>query len=682
MRATHIFLFTFLCYFSALASQSDIYLYFDTECIDRYEYITMVKEGRNVSQNDYFTFHIKINNNERVVLNTDGKSNSIANLPNGTKYCGDIVVSESFARLVNNKEAKLFLVTSRGAGYNLMDIHSADYFFTTDAEMGYATKDYSFAYNYSTKAKGNLASKESKGKVYYRERDDKFCPSEYTFRRTPRRNHNPYNDITLVPDVGITEKKTGLDAATANNNVLRLVSVNGIPLSQYMDAVCNGYVEYLSKNVTENTKTSNPTADNTNTTKGGSTKVPPSTGKITPTGTCSHIYKDLDRGFYFDRNTGLRMDGTCGGLTYVNGLIPGTYKTTDGSSTTSTNTTPVVTTTTSTTPTTTVSVSSCSHLYKDLDRGLYINRNTGQPANEECGGNVYKNGNMVGHSTVTGSELATQPTAPAQSGTIITPTSTPPTTTSPSDDFTARGGNIVHIVAKKETLYSISKRYGISVADVKAWNGMSSNTLTIGQTLKVSAPASSTTSPVITSKGTEVITAPTTTARAAVIHTVKKNETLYSISKKHNVTIDALKSYNGLSNNTLSIGQVLIVSPATSSVTPSSYETIVEMPSAVTIPEDYVAPASTTTVSSSVPSSYSYDEGFAPKGVDGYVTPVKVKDHLSEYTKGRLVHIVEGKETLYSIATKYGVNVDVLRSINNLDKNEVIIPAQKLYITE
>lgn len=40
-------------------------------------------------------------------------------------------------------------------------------------------------------------------------------------------------------------------------------------------------------------------------------------------------------------------------------------------------------------------------------------------------------------------------------------------------------------------------------------------------------------------------------------YTVKKGDTLYSIAKKHGITVDNLKEYNGMRDNTLSIGQVL-----------------------------------------------------------------------------------------------------------------------------
>ena len=50
------------------------------------------------------------------------------------------------------------------------------------------------------------------------------------------------------------------------------------------------------------------------------------------------------------------------------------------------------------------------------------------------------------------------------------------------------GGGSSHTVAKGETLYRISKQYGVSVQDLKDWNNLSGNIISIGQKLIVSNP--------------------------------------------------------------------------------------------------------------------------------------------------------------------------------------------------
>lgn len=113
------------------------------------------------------------------------------------------------------------------------------------------------------------------------------------------------------------------------------------------------------------------------------------------------------------------------------------------------------------------------------------------------------------------------------------------------------GGDIVHEVAPKETMYSISRKYGVSVEDIRQWNNLSDNTLSIGQQLmiKKAAPAG----PVIAAKPVAEI------ARKGV-HTVGHQETLFSISKQYGVSIDQLREWNNIEGNELKIGQTLFVS--------------------------------------------------------------------------------------------------------------------------
>ena len=51
-----------------------------------------------------------------------------------------------------------------------------------------------------------------------------------------------------------------------------------------------------------------------------------------------------------------------------------------------------------------------------------------------------------------------------------------------------------HTVASGDTLFNISKRYGVSQSNILAWNNMSDNTVKLGQKLRVKSPGSTTTS--------------------------------------------------------------------------------------------------------------------------------------------------------------------------------------------
>lgn len=112
---------------------------------------------------------------------------------------------------------------------------------------------------------------------------------------------------------------------------------------------------------------------------------------------------------------------------------------------------------------------------------------------------------------------------------------------------------IIHTVEAKETMYSISRKYGVTTDEIKQWNNLTDNALSIGQSLvirKKSVGASQVT-PVMSKKG---------------VHTVGQQETIFSIAKQYGITQQQLKEWNNLQSNELKIGQTLFVSQPERSV--------------------------------------------------------------------------------------------------------------------
>ena len=92
-----------------------------------------------------------------------------------------------------------------------------------------------------------------------------------------------------------------------------------------------------------------------------------------------------------------------------------------------------------------------------------------------------------------------------------------------------------YIVEKGDTLYSIAKKYSTTVNKIKELNNLKSDTLSIGQ--EITIPSSF-----------DVKT-----------HIVKSGDTLYSIARMYNTTVNAIKVANNLNNNILNIGKELII---------------------------------------------------------------------------------------------------------------------------
>ncbi len=101
----------------------------------------------------------------------------------------------------------------------------------------------------------------------------------------------------------------------------------------------------------------------------------------------------------------------------------------------------------------------------------------------------------------------------------------------------------IYTVQKGDSLWVIANKYGTTVDNIKSANNLTSNNLSIGQTL------------IIPTKNNQITN--------QITYNVKKGDSLWAIANRYDTTVEKIKSTNNLSSNTLSIGQVLII-PSTS----------------------------------------------------------------------------------------------------------------------
>jgi len=97
------------------------------------------------------------------------------------------------------------------------------------------------------------------------------------------------------------------------------------------------------------------------------------------------------------------------------------------------------------------------------------------------------------------------------------------------------GSGINYVVVSGDNLYTIANKYGVSVDDIKSLNNLSSNTLSIGQVLKI--------------PGTEQF----------VTYTVKPGDSLWKIANEYGVSVNDLKNTNNLTGTLLNVGQELLI---------------------------------------------------------------------------------------------------------------------------
>ncbi|HYG01568.1 MAG TPA: LysM peptidoglycan-binding domain-containing protein [Chryseosolibacter sp.] len=123
------------------------------------------------------------------------------------------------------------------------------------------------------------------------------------------------------------------------------------------------------------------------------------------------------------------------------------------------------------------------------------------------------------------------------------------------------GDRVVYKVRSGDVLGSIALRHRVTVANIKKWNHLKSNTIRTGQRLTIwtkgSGPRSTS---VASSSKSKSAAAYVQNIKGAKTYTVQPGDTLWDISRKFDgLTIEKIKQLNNLSNSRIKAGQKLIV---------------------------------------------------------------------------------------------------------------------------
>lgn len=213
-------------------------------------------------------------------------------------------------------------------------------------------------------------------------------------------------------------------------------------------------------------------------------------------------------------------------------------------------------------------------------------------------------------------------------------------------------GSDYYVVKKGDTLWSIARKYGLTVERLKSLNNLTSNNLTIGDSLivKDSSGNSNNGSSVDNNK----------------YYIVKKGDSLYSIARSNNMTVAELKSLNNLTSNILSIGQRLIISSGSN--VPNNVYVVKKGDTLWSIANNFnVSVNDLKSANNKSNNSLSIGEQL--------IIPGKSTGENVSTT----IYTVKSGDNLYSIARRYNVTVNEIKSLNNLSSNLLSI-GQKLSI--
>lgn len=206
--------------------------------------------------------------------------------------------------------------------------------------------------------------------------------------------------------------------------------------------------------------------------------------------------------------------------------------------------------------------------------------------------------------------------------------------------------NTIYVVEKGDSLYSIAKKFNTSVDILKSSNNLQNNLISIGQKL--------------------VIPGFTDSVGSNITYVVQKGDSLYSIASKYNTTVNDLKEYNNLTSNVLSIGQTLRI---------PSKDTIIIEPD-IAPSNTYIVQYGDTLYSIAKNNNLDVEELIALNNLGDYELYVGQILKLPTYAGDEITdndYVVQKGDSLYTISRKYNISVDELKRINNLTSNNLSI---------
>ncbi len=208
----------------------------------------------------------------------------------------------------------------------------------------------------------------------------------------------------------------------------------------------------------------------------------------------------------------------------------------------------------------------------------------------------------------------------------------------------------IYIVKSGDNLYSISKKYNVSIDELKEINNIINNNLSIGQKLFIPSNMKQENEQQNDSTNTYI---------------VKSGDSLYAIAKRFNTSVDEIKKLNNLTSNNLSINQKLFI--PNNNEQSSNYNT-------------YIVKSGDNLYAIAKKFNTSIDEIKKLNNLTSNNLSINQKLFIPSYNEqSNTTYTVKLGDSLYSIAKKYNTSVDEIKRINNLNSNLLSIN-QKLII--
>ena len=280
-------------------------------------------------------------------------------------------------------------------------------------------------------------------------------------------------------------------------------------------------------------------------------------------------------------------------------------------------------------------------------------------------------------------------------GTVMKPVSNNTNSNSNNNSNTSVATNGTYTAVAGDSLWGIAQKFGMTLDELKKENGLTSNNLYVGQTLKVRKSAQQNTNNETNQNQNSNVNnndRPQQTVTSAETYTVKSGDSLWGIATKHGCSVNDLKSWNHLSSNLIHVGQKLVIGQKKSTVQQQQGK---KEPQQTTSNETYTVKSgdSLWKIATNHNMSVSQLKNLNKLSNDMIFVGQKLvvsekkqsapsqnqnKPSQSQVTKPS-TYTVKSGDSVWKISHEHGMSMDELKSLNGL-KDNLIIPGQVLKI--
>jgi LysM repeat protein len=570
---------------------------------------------------NYMVYRVNAGGGESIILEvgTESKIGQDA-LPRPFIGCYNGSFDMLLVNRINARPDEVYMVVPKGRKYFITPIVNAAHYKNDSDVITYVSPKYSFKFDLKNGfINENIAYKNIRAKVYFDGRLDNDCSGVYLFRQTTRNTSGAYASLKFIPEIGIVEERLNVSPRNTGEVALSLNKINDKRYEKYLESLC--------AKASEETITFDPSY------KPDAYNVTP----VRPTPNTPDMVRKNNTE-EFTRKGGeqpvakfhiVKRGETLYGIAKKYDITLGDLKSWNNKK------------------------SSVIHSGEK-----YI---VSAPQEEEP---------EVMEETLT------------EKGGIVWEKGKQSSSTAAEWDKNTAG---THIVQRGETIASIAMKYGYTETRFRKMNNLSKNAYAkVGQPLSTTDCNCPSTLNTLTAKSVEGFPLMNTTGSALpfVDDPAEPTRTLepspYNTRASRPASYEA-KPYDPFTATSASRSTIKSAAPENRAVqhydTPINTGNYYKTPtSTYGQPRPYQEPVT-------YPSTQA-DEGFVPDEftVKGVAPASATPAAYNAKNPKRIQHTVQEGDNLFRIARQYGVTVEHLRSINNLELNEIIIPYQKIYI--